>query len=331
MSVPAATFPVNDRDYYPIHEEDDVAEIDFHKVQTTDLYVALRVHFPDRFVSGNICIYWVPGNTALYRAPDVFVADGFPDEPHPRVYLAWKDPRVRLAIEIGSRSTLREDEGPKKEIYERDIRAAAYLYANPPESDLRLWRQSARGYELTEPGPDGRVRYEELGLAFGLEEGFLRLYTLEGERLRTPEEGAEHAAALARQFAEALEQTRAEIRRRAEAEARARAAEQQAQAQARQRQEAEARAEAEARQRQEAEARAEVEARQRQEAEARAEAEARQRQEAEARAEVEARQRQEAETRAREAEARVEEEARNRREMERELAELRARMEERQA
>jgi hypothetical protein len=140
MSVPAVPFPVNDRDYYPVHEEDEVGEIDFHKVQTTDIYVALRVHFPDRFVSGNICIYWIPGSTSIYRAPDVFVADGFPAEPHPRVYHTWQDPPVRLAIEIGSRSSLREDEGPKKEIYENNIRAAAYLYANPPEGDLRLWR-----------------------------------------------------------------------------------------------------------------------------------------------------------------------------------------------
>jgi hypothetical protein len=36
---------------------------------------------------------------------------------------------------VGSRSTLRVDAGPKKEIYENEIRAAAYLYANPPEGD----------------------------------------------------------------------------------------------------------------------------------------------------------------------------------------------------
>src|SRR5438874_11247346 len=99
MSVPAVPFRFDDRECYPIHEEDDVAEIDFHKVQTTDVYVALRLHFPNRFVSGNICIYWVPGNTSLYRAPDVFVADGFPDVEHPRVYLTWQDPPVRLAVE----------------------------------------------------------------------------------------------------------------------------------------------------------------------------------------------------------------------------------------
>src|SRR5436190_10902243 len=113
MTTQAVTSPANDRDYYPLHEEDDVPETDFHRVQTTDLYDALRIHFPDRFVGANICIYWVPENTNIYRAPDVVVAAGPTADPHPRVYLVWQDPPVLLAIEIGARSTFRTDEGPK--------------------------------------------------------------------------------------------------------------------------------------------------------------------------------------------------------------------------
>src|SRR5437016_660444 len=229
------SFPINDRDCYPIHEEDDVPEIDFHKVQTTDLYDALRIRFSDRFVGADICVYWIPGNTRLYRAPDVFVADGTVAVQHPRVYLLWQDPPLLLAIEIGSRSLFREDEGPKQEVYEQHIRAAEYLYSNPPHSDLRLWRTGPNGYDLIPLDARGRVRSETLQLEFGIEDGYLRVYTLEGERLRTHEESEAFLVE--------------EADRRREAEARA-------VTEAQQRQEAETRAVAEARQRQEAEARA---------------------------------------------------------------------------
>lgn len=198
--------------------------------------------------------------------------------------------------EVGSRSTFKADEGPKLEIYSRHVRAAEYLYANPPKDDLRLWRLGPHGYEPVEPGADGRLRSIELGLEFGLEEGELRVYTPEGERIRTPEETEAQLAEAARE--------------RAEAEDRAERA-------ARERAEAEARAQREAQQRAEAEARAALEARQRAEAEARAEREARERAEAEARAEREARERIA--------------EAERRRELERQLEQLRAQLRERDA
>jgi hypothetical protein len=185
MTTPAVSFPADDRECYPLHEEDDVPEIDFHRVQTTDLHDALRARFPERFVGANICIYWVPNNTHLYRAPDVFVAEGMTEEPHPRVYLTWLEPAILLAIEIGSRSTFREDEGPKQQIYERHIRAREYLYSNPPVGDLRLWRSGPHGYELVPVQPNGRVQSAAVSLEFGIEEGYLRAYTPEGERLRT--------------------------------------------------------------------------------------------------------------------------------------------------
>jgi len=234
MTTPAITIPIDERELYPLHEEDDVPEINFHKVQTTDLYNALKNHFRDRFVGGNICIDWEPNNTRDYRAPDVFIADGFPAVPDPRVYLLWRDAPILLAIEIGSRSTFRLDEGPKVQIYEQRVQARAYLYANPPVGELRLWQRGAAGYEEASPEPNGRMRVADLGLEFGIEDGYLRIYTLDGTRLPTHEE--------------AMAVVAKEARQRQEAEARAQAAETRAAAEARQRQEADRRTqEAEAR------------------------------------------------------------------------------------
>jgi Uma2 family endonuclease len=235
MAIRTPTPPVDfdDRDYYPLHEEDDVPEIPRHKVQTTGIYDVLRTRLPGRFVTGNVCIYWARGNRRLYRAPDVFVAESSPDDPEARVYLTWRDPPIHFAAEVGSRSTFRTDEGPKQEIYERHVRAREYLYFNHPVRDLRLWRMGPDGYELVTPEANGRLRSAELELEFGIDEaGFLRIYTLDGELLRThPEEAQqrrmaeERAAEEARRRQEAEERAAEEARQRREAEERARQAE----------------------------------------------------------------------------------------------------------
>src|SRR2546423_356639 len=117
MDTRAPTAFVDDRDQYPIHEEDDVPEITFHEKQTRYLRDPLAARFPERLVTGNICVYWEPDNKSLYRAPDVFVTEGMPSDPEPRVYLIWQDPRILFAGEIGSRSNFPVDQGPKLDLY----------------------------------------------------------------------------------------------------------------------------------------------------------------------------------------------------------------------
>jgi hypothetical protein len=86
MSVPASPAPVDERDLYPVHEEDDVPEIPRHERQNGYLRAALRTHLPDAFVTGNVCVYWERGNTRDYVAPDVFVVPGWRPVKEPRVY-----------------------------------------------------------------------------------------------------------------------------------------------------------------------------------------------------------------------------------------------------
>jgi hypothetical protein len=228
MSTRVSPSVVEDRDLYPLHEEDDVTEIPRHERQVRYLRDALSARFPDWFVTGNVGIYWEKGNYELYRAPDVFVVREPLLVPDPRVYLTFEDPPILFVAEIGSRSTQRVDEGPKLEIYTRHVRAAEYLYADPPRRDIRFWRREPRGYEPVAPEASGRFRSVELELEFGLDEdGFLRIYTLDGEPLRTHEEAEQHlqdaqqrlqsAEALAAQEAarrEELERQLAELRAR---------------------------------------------------------------------------------------------------------------------
>jgi Uma2 family endonuclease len=239
MTAKLSPTALDDRDLYPLHEEDDVTEIPFHRRQVRYLEGALSAHFPGWFVTGNVCIYWERGNYALYRAPDVFVVREPLPQPDPRVYLTWQDPPVIFVAEIGSRSTQAVDEGPKVEIYAQNVRAAEYLYSDPPQGDVRLWRLGPEGYEAVAPGENGRLRSAELQLEFGLEGGFLRVYTPEGERLRTHEEAERHVEETEQRAATEARRRATEARRRQAAEARAAQAEERAAQEAARRQELE--------------------------------------------------------------------------------------------
>jgi Uma2 family endonuclease len=225
MAVPLSYPAVwDDQEFYPLHEEDDVPEIPPHHRWVTYLYDALEARFPAWFVTSNVCIYWEPGNTAVYRAPDLLVVKEPLSEAVDRVYQTWKQPPVAFVAEIGSRSTLRIDEGPKVEIYQDQVRAGEYYYANPPHGDQRLWRRRPDGYEAVVPEANGRLRSAELGLELALEDGGVRLYTLEGELLlnHVETDAAWQDAEAARQDAERRRET--SEAQRAEADARAAAA-----------------------------------------------------------------------------------------------------------
>lgn len=209
MALPVAHLNLwDDQEYYPIHEEDGVPENPPHEATVRDLRTLLALRVPGWLVTGNVCVYGEPGNTKRYRAPDVLVVSEPLSEPVHRVYQTWKQPRVAFVAEIGSRSTFREDVGPKLEIYQDQIKAGEYFYSDPPHGDRRMRRLGPNGYEWVDAEPNGRLRSEALGLEFDLDaDGQLRIYTLEGERLLTPAE---------------IEGERVEeVRRREEAEARA--------------------------------------------------------------------------------------------------------------
>jgi Uma2 family endonuclease len=265
MAIPVSYPAVwDDQEFYPLHEEDDVPEIPPHRRWVTYLYNALEARFPAWFVTSNVLIYWEPGNREAYRAPDLLVVKEPLAEAVDRVYQTWKQPPVTFVAEIGSRSTVRVDEGPKVEIYQDQVRAAEYYYADPPKGDQRLWRLGPDGYEAVAPEANGRLRSAELGLEFGLDAaGHLWLYTPEGERLLSHVEtdAAWQEAERRRQEAERLQQEEAQRRQQAE---------RLQQEEAQRRQQAERLQQEEAQRRQQAERRQHEEAQRRETAEARA-------------------------------------------------------------
>jgi Uma2 family endonuclease len=205
-----------------------------HELQARYLKGALAVFFPEKWVTGDICMYWEKRNFHQYVAPDVLVVDCKPSAPPPGVYLRWVDAPPLLVLEVGSKSTLRADEEPKLGIYSFNLGVPEFLYFHPDRKDLRFHRLGASGYEEVPADSRGRVHSETLDVWFGIDEaGWLRIYTPGGERLRSHEEEAKARQAEARARTEAEARAQAEARARTEAEARART-------------EAEARAQAEA-------------------------------------------------------------------------------------
>jgi hypothetical protein len=241
MAIRVPPLSVDDQEFYPLHEEDDVPETLPHEAAVRYARDAAAARFPDWLVTGNACVYWERGNTKDYRAPDMFVVKEPLTEPVTRVYQLWKQPPIAFVLEVGSRSTFRTGYprsgwmGPKVQLYQDKVKAAEYCHVDLDRGAKRFWRLGPNGYTEIAPEANGRLRSQELELEFDLEGDLLRVYTLDGERLRSHEE-SEQQLELTEQRLEVTEQQLSEAARRRQE------AEQQAEAEARRRQEAEQRA-----------------------------------------------------------------------------------------
>ncbi len=237
---------------YPSSDGQPIAETDHQRTSLTYAVDALRHHFRDRtdvYVSGNLFIYYREGDPQAVVAPDVFVVLGA-DSADRSIYRLWEEPKgPDFVLEITSRSTRREDQGSKRELY-RSLGVREYWqfdptddYLEPPLQGLELVAGDYRPLPARELSDGTR---QGASAVLGLE---LRL-SERGLRFRDPRTGrdlpnlAEEAEArqretVARQNAESRLARETEARRR-ETEARRRETE------ARKR-EAEARKAAEAR------------------------------------------------------------------------------------
>ena len=106
---------------YPSSDGRPVAESDHQFIPLTYAASRLRQHFRQRddvYVAGNLLIYYEEGTQARV-APDVFVVLGAPRRRRSS-YLLWKEPKAPdFVLEITSRGTRGEDQGPKRDLYRR--------------------------------------------------------------------------------------------------------------------------------------------------------------------------------------------------------------------
>ena len=172
--------------HYPSSDGRPMAESDFQRTPLMYAVGRLRRHFRRRrdvYVSGNLLIYYREGEPSAVVAPDVFVVLGAANEDRSS-YRLWEEPKgPDFVLEITSRTTYREDQGKKREVY-RTLDVREYWqydptgdYLEPPLQGLELSAGEYRrlpGQELA----DGTLALASavLGLELRLTGRGLRFY-----------------------------------------------------------------------------------------------------------------------------------------------------------
>jgi len=190
---------------YPTSDGKPMAETDVHRDVMFDLIAALQeyyAHDPMTYVSGDLMMFYEEGNKRRHLAPDVFVVKGAAK--HRRLnYLIWEEGKAPdLVIEVTSKSTRKEDQGPKRALYRDVLRVPEYVQFDPFGEYLRPNLQGFRlidgEYQPIEP-VDGRLPSLVTGLQFEAVGDQLRLFSPPiGRWLPTDRERAEEGEARAR-------------------------------------------------------------------------------------------------------------------------------------
>lgn len=222
---------------YPESDDQPMGETGFHITLITYLLSMLREHFrsqADVYVGANMFVYYQEGDPTKNVAPDVFVAFGV-SKAERRIWKIWEEGKAPdVVFELTSKSTMAEDLGTKKGLYEW-LGVREYFIFDPLNEYLS---PMLRGFRLTDAGyremetqvAEGgfQLTSDALGLLLRAQDGQLRLVDRStGERLLPPPELAS-ALRSAEQRARAAEQQAEEetaARRAAEARAEALAAE----------------------------------------------------------------------------------------------------------
>jgi Uma2 family endonuclease len=211
------------------YEDGEPLESNWHRLQINLLGDMLHQHWPGRtdfFAGGNMFVYYSleQARTRDYKGPDFFVVLGV-DRARPRhSWIVWQEEGryPDVIVELLSPTTISQDLGPKKDLYERVFKTSEYFCVNPDDWTLRGWRLENMRYVALQPDAHGWLWAETLQLWLGLQEGrfqgtsmnWLRFFTLAGMVVPTAEEAAETAHTRAE-----TEQARPETERaRAEAE-----------------------------------------------------------------------------------------------------------------
>lgn len=186
---------------YPSGDGRPLAETPIHRRNLTTLIDVLDRRFDDPhvYVSGNMFLYYEPGNKRKHVSPDVFLVRGVPKAGRRDYYLVWEEGRAPdLVIELTSASTADEDLVRKKQLYQDVLGVREYILFDPYGEYLR---PALQGFRLEEgeyvpiAPAAGRLPSLVTGLEFEADGEDLRLYDpATGQWLPTAEELLEEAS-----------------------------------------------------------------------------------------------------------------------------------------
>lgn len=216
MSTTSQTEPPVADVEYPTRDGRPMGETDVHRDNMTTLVWTLQTHYaadPNVYVSGNLMMYYVPGDKRRHLSPDVFVVRGVA-KGRRLYYLVWEEGKAPdLVIEITSKSTRKEDLDTKFALYRDTLKVPEYILFDPFEEYLKPSLQGYRlvnGQYVTIPPREGRLPSAVMGLDLVRSGSELRVFDPgTGRLLPTPDE---NAAALRERDSE-IERLRQEIER----------------------------------------------------------------------------------------------------------------------
>jgi Uma2 family endonuclease len=178
-------------------------------IETLDLHWADRT---DYYAGGNMFLYFSMLQTKRndFRGPDVFVVLGT-ERRERKAWVLWEEEgkRPSVVIELTSPSTVADDHGRKKDVYERALEVPYYFIFDPESGELEGFHLPGPGtrYAPIPPNGSGRLPVEILGLELGVWHGlhryaqapWLRWFLPDGTLLPTALELARQAEARADQ------------------------------------------------------------------------------------------------------------------------------------
>src|SRR5262245_129652 len=176
-----------------------MAETDWHRTLMNWLIDMLKLFFtgvPRVYVSGNLLVFYEPGNRRRHVSPDVFVVRGVENYLRPN-YLVWEEKKgPEVVVELTSSSTRAEDTRTKLRLYQDVLKVREYFlfdpngdYLSPPLEGYRL----RGGVYHPIRAAQGRLPSQVLGLHLEAVGNLLRLWDpqTQGWLLTPPEARAE--------------------------------------------------------------------------------------------------------------------------------------------
>jgi Uma2 family endonuclease len=206
---------------YPTGDGKPMAETEIHWQVMVDLVETLQGRYASEskiYIAGNLMLCYEEGNKRKHVVPDVFVVFGVDKRPPRLNYILWEEGKAPdVIIELTSKSTRKNDQTRKQELYRDVLKVGEYFLFDPKQDYLRPPLQGYRllggEYVPIEPA-QGRLRSEHLGLDLGRSGEELRLFDPETRRrLPTPREDREQARAQAQQAETRAERAETQVKR----------------------------------------------------------------------------------------------------------------------
>jgi Uma2 family endonuclease len=166
---------------YPSEDGNSMGETSLHILAVILLREGLEDFFAvrsDVCVASNMVLYYDRGNPSGRRDPDVLVALGVGNHLR-RSFRVWEEQAIpNTVFEVSSETTVSEDIGPKRDVYER-IGIPEYFLFDPHDQFLNPVLQGFRlvngTYVALQPAADGSLTSQQLGLRLVPEGRMLRL------------------------------------------------------------------------------------------------------------------------------------------------------------